>query len=303
MRRTHHWRRLFQHIPSHPIATCRCCCGVASCGRSDFLGMVARRRSVPSLYSARRGVDSVAGSLAPTPGTQRFLNRCIFCSRTRAHKSPNDRAPRTRVLFYPLAATIILACAALSSRDRCSGICRWTLALRVCAMGGGASSYPQLGQRLFVSRSFSSHRAQKLRIQTGDHSWLYWWATLGSTGGALCIFRASHRSAHYIRSNSGLSARPLVFLVQPGRFYFYRSIFYLDYRSESEYGTISIVRLATVFSALAHCPGTADRVWRSRSRPIHCAICLRDGIVGFTHRRRSLSRRRRDYGGSNLSTN
>src|SRR5882762_3950120 len=241
--------------------------------------------------------------MAPTAGTQRFLDRCIFCSRTRPHKSPNDRAPGTGILSYSLAETIILASADHTSRHRCSGICRWTLALRLCAMGGGASSRLQLGQRLFVSRSPSSHRAQKLPIQTGDHSWLYWWATLGPTGGALCFFRASHRSAHYIRSNSGLSALPLVFLVQPRRFCFYRSIFYLDYRSESEYGTISIVRLATVFSALAHCAGTADRVWRSRSRPIHCAIYLRDGIVGFTHRRRSLSRRRRDYGGSNLSTN
>src|SRR6266513_2700050 len=241
--------------------------------------------------------------MAPTVGTQRFLDRCIFCSRTRAHKSPNDRTPGTGVLFCFVAAPVDFIRAALSSRDRCSGICRWTLALPVCAMGGGASSCPQLGQRLFISRSPSSHRAQKLRIQTGDHSWLYWWATLGSTGGALCFFGASHRSAHYIRSSSGLSARPLVFLVQPGRFYFYRSIFYLDYRSESAYGTISIVRLATVFCPLAHCAGTADCVWRSRSRPIHCAIYLRDGIVGFTHRRRSLSRRRRDYGGSNLSTN
>src|SRR6266404_3460140 len=63
--------------------------------------------------------------MAPTAGTQRFLDRCIFCSRTRPHKSPNDRAPGTGILFYPLAATIILACAALSSRHRCSGICRW----------------------------------------------------------------------------------------------------------------------------------------------------------------------------------
>src|SRR5260370_38586567 len=181
--------------------------------------------------------------MAPRPGMQRFLDRCIFRSRTRAHKSPNDRAPGTGVLFYPLAATIILACAALSSRDRCCGICRWTLALRVCAMGGGASSCPQLGQRLFLSRSPSSYRAQKLRIQTGDHSWLYWWATLGSTGGALCFFRASHRSAHYIRSNSSLSAGPLVFSVHPGRFYFYGSIFCLDYRSESDAGTFSLVRL------------------------------------------------------------
>jgi len=36
--------------------------------------------------------------------------------------------------------------------------------------------------------------------------------------------------------------------------------------------------------------------------PNHCAIYLRDGIVGFTHRRRNLSHRRRDHGGGKLST-
>src|SRR6266699_2467602 len=241
--------------------------------------------------------------MAPTAGTQRFLDRCIFCSRTRAHKSPNDRTPGTGVWFYPLAATIILARAALSSRDQCSGICRWTLALPVCAMGGGASSCPQLGQRLFLSRSPSSHCAQKLRIQTGDHSWLYWWATLGSTGGAFHFVRTGRWIADRFRSDPSFSANMLVFLVQPGRIRFYRSIFYLDHRSESQCCAVRVVRLAAVFSALAHCTGTADRVWRSRSRPIHCAIYLRHGIVGFTHRRPSLSRRRRDYGGDKLSTN
>src|SRR6266478_5529437 len=228
--------------------------------------------------------------MAPTAGTQRFLDRCILCSRTRPHKSPNDRAPGTGILFYSLAATIILACAALSSRHRCSGICRWTLALRVCAMGGGASSCPQLGQRLFVSRSPSSRRAQKLRIQTGDHSWLYWWATLGSTGGAFHFVRTGRWIADRFRSDPSFSANTLVFLVQPGRVRFYRSILCLDHRSESQRCAVSTVRLATVFSALAHCAGAADCVWRSRSRPIRCAICLRDGFGGFTYRRRRHNR-------------
>src|SRR4029077_14628075 len=143
----------------------------------------------------------------------------------------------------------------------------------------------------------------KLRIQTGDYSWLYWWAALGATGGAFHFVRTGRWIADRFRNDPSFSANTLVSLVQPGRVRFYRSILCLDHRSESQRCAVRVVRLAALFSALAHCAGAADWVWRSRSRRIRCAVSPRHGIGGFTHRRRRLSRRRRDYGGDKLSTN
>ena len=227
--------------------------------------------------------------MARTSGTQRSLDRCIFCRRTRAHKSSNDRAPRPGVLFRFVATPLNFA--ASSSRDRRRRFYYWITSVRLHPVGICSSSRPQLGQRLFISRSHRSHYSTQLRVDpTHLHARLHGRIALGQTRGTWRLVWTGHRTAYYIRSNPSFSAPALVFLVQSDRIYLRRPVFPLDHRSQSRNRAVSIVRLATVLSPVACGAGAFGRFRCRRARPIRCAIGHFSPVVRLAGRCHNLSR-------------
>src|SRR5205807_83449 len=169
-----------------------------------------------------------------------------------AYEPSDDRPPGSSFLFRPVATARVPTDTPSTSCNLHRNILRRFAALCLRSVGVIAPPPPQLGERLFRSRSACSHRPKELRHRPSrQYGELYGRLANSENCCSRRFIRPGGGDIGIVGRARRLPAHALVFLVQRNCIRFRRPFVCLDYQSQSRHRSFGVVCLATFLSSSA----------------------------------------------------